>query len=425
MPGNPGNTAQPEYPDVLGTITGGVRHNIDIVQCAFAVYPPSTAVGQPVEALVLLQNTCDKPIQVTVSIQLPRKDSQGNRMSLITPKDEIQVGMQAGETGLLHVPVVPHLPTQTSENNKMTVQVQSRIPKNYKLVRQPHGGRAATALNMSPFRLNILREVGFTAIPGAPGTLTSEFSIIPGHVDTIPPLDVRYETLWSAKEYPNEQAKYTQLAAAAERFAATLSRTQVYQPLISITEQRFARVGLPLHPGESLFVAKLLTYIMEDGLDLEEGFELKQGRWFNRLASIVSDQYMIEDDNRLVNFLYTAVVHDSVRVGLNMVERTAKKKFGTQDEHFTYADEVVSALEGNYPIDLSHVYLPLILAGIMLHQRVKAPKENLWGGIGKLREAWAGRQRLADSHFEPVAEMLEDFLHEAENQLYRARIPKP
>src|SRR5437764_479106 len=171
MPGNSNSNAQPEYPDVLGTITGGMRHNIDIVQCAFAVYPPST--------------------------------------------------------------------------------------------------------------------------------LTGMFSIIPGHVDTIPPLDVRYETLWSAKEYPNEQAKYAQLAAVAERFAGTLTRTQVYQPLISITEQRFARVGLPLHPGESLFATKLLTYIMEDGLDLEEGFELKQGRWFNRLASIVSDQYMIEDDNRL------------------------------------------------------------------------------------------------------------------------------
>src|SRR5262249_12248674 len=271
--------------------------------------------------------------------------------------------------------------------------------KNYKLVRQPHGGRAATALNMSPFRLNILREVGFTAIPDGPGALTSVFDIIPGHVDTVPPVDVRYETLWSAKELPNEQAKYELLADAADRFAGTLSRTQVYQPLISVTEQRFARVGLPLHPGESLFTAKMLTYIMEDGLDLEEGFELKQGRWFNRLASIVSDQYMIEDDNRLVNFLYTAVVHDSVRVGLNMVERTTKKKFGTQDEHFTYSDEVVSALEGNYPIDLSHVYLPLILAGIMLNQRVKAPKENLWGGIGKLREAWGGRQRRADSPF--------------------------
>src|SRR5260221_2743580 len=117
MPGNSNSNAQPEYPDVLGTITGGMRHNIDIVQCAFAVYPPSTAVGQPLEALVLLQNTCDKPIQIMVSIQLPRKDSQGKRMSLITPKDEIQVGMQAGETGLLHVPVVPHLPTQTSHDN--------------------------------------------------------------------------------------------------------------------------------------------------------------------------------------------------------------------------------------------------------------------------------------------------------------------
>src|SRR5258707_1646442 len=93
MPGNSNSNAQPEYPDVLGTITGGMGHNIDIVQCAFAGYPPSTAVGQPLEALVLFQNTCDKPIQITASIQLSRKNSQGNPICLVKPQNEIQLWM--------------------------------------------------------------------------------------------------------------------------------------------------------------------------------------------------------------------------------------------------------------------------------------------------------------------------------------------
>ena len=78
-----------DYPDVLGTITGGSRLNVELVQCAFGVYPTSTALGQPFEALVLLQNICDRPLQVTVTVQLPRKDSNGNRMSVIAAKDEI------------------------------------------------------------------------------------------------------------------------------------------------------------------------------------------------------------------------------------------------------------------------------------------------------------------------------------------------
>src|SRR5579859_3028437 len=163
MPPTPAAEPAIEYPDVLGTITGGVRLNVDVVQCAFAIYPPSSAVGQPLEGLILLQNACDKPVQVTVYIQLPRKDLAGNRMTLITPKDEIPVSMAAGETGLLHVPIVPHLPTQTSENNVVGVKIAVRAPKGHKVMRPIYGGRAVTALNMSPFRLNILREVGFLA----------------------------------------------------------------------------------------------------------------------------------------------------------------------------------------------------------------------------------------------------------------------
>src|SRR5579859_7009356 len=117
-----------DYPDVLGTITGGARLNVDLVQCALAAYPPSTAVGQPFEGLVLLQNTIDKPVQVDVTLQLPRKDANGNRITMITPKDQVQVTLQGGETGLLHIPIVPHLPTQPSQDNVLSVQVQTRAP---------------------------------------------------------------------------------------------------------------------------------------------------------------------------------------------------------------------------------------------------------------------------------------------------------
>jgi hypothetical protein len=414
-----------DYPDVLGTITGGLRLNVEVVQCAFTVYPRATALGQPFEALILLQNACDKPVQVAITLQLPRKDTNGQRMSLVTGKDEILVGMQPGETGLVHVPVVPHPPTQASQGNVMSARFQVKTPRGYKMIRQADGGRAPTALNMSPFRLGILREVAFGVNVQEPGVLTAPFDVIPGHVDMIPPAEARYETLWSSKELQNEQLKYNAFAAEAERFAGMISRTLVMEPLIKISEQRFAQAGMPIHPGEALFIAKAITYVMEDGLDLEDGFSLKTGRWFNRLISIVSDKYMTDDEDRLVSFLYTAAVHDAVRVGLGIVERAARKKFGTPEEHSQYADEVVSVLEGNKGIDMGHAYLPLILGGILLNQQIKGLKENLWTSLAQVREAWRGRLRLMDSTFEPIAQMMDQFVHEQEQQLYRARVPRP
>jgi hypothetical protein len=426
MPGNIDPNTVPDYPDVLGTITGGSRLNVELVQCAFAVYPSSTALGQPFEALVLLQNICDRPLQINVAVQLPRKDSNGNRMSVITSKDEVLITLQGGETGLLHIPIVPHLPTQPSENNKLGVRFQVRgVPKTYRIVRHVHGGRPASALNMSPFRLNILREVGFTAQSMDPTTLVDSFNVIPGHVENVPYGEIRYETLWSVKELPTEQVKYAALSLQAERFVGTLSRMQIFEPLMIATEQRFTHIGLPLHPGEIMYITKILTYVMEDGLDLEDGFKLTDGRWFQRLVSVINDQYITGDSDRLVGFLYTAALHDAVRVGLSMVERTTHKTFGTEDEHVIYANEVVSALEGSIPPDLGHVYLPLVLAGLLLNAQVRGPRENLWSSVAQVREAWRGRQRLADSTFEPVSEMLDTFLYDAEEFLQRSRIPRP
>jgi hypothetical protein len=414
-----------DYPDVLGTITGGPRLTIDVVQCAFAVYPRGTAVGQPFEALVLLQNICDKPIQVQVSLMLPRKDTSGNRLTLITPKDEIVINMQPGETGMLHMPVVPHLPTQPSQNNKMLVRVRVKAPGRYKYVRQPLGGRAASALNMSPFRLNILREVSFIATAADPDVLSAPFDIIPGLMENIPVSAPRYESIWTTKELPNEEATYKNNFALAEKFAAAISRSVVMEPLIEITEKRFVQIGMPLHPAEALFMSKALTYTMEDGIDLEPGFKLETSRWFQRLVSIMQDQYILQDSQQLVSFLYTAVLHDAVRLCLPIIERAGKQKFGTSEEHAEYADEVVMALEGRQPVDLGHIYLPLVLNGILLNQGVKLPKESLWTNIEQMREAWRGRVRLAGSAFDPVAKMLDNFLYEAEQTLIRSRVPRP
>jgi len=142
-----------------------------------------------------------------------------------------------------------------------------RPARGYRIVRHVHGGRTATALNMSPFRLNICERLLLQPYPRkgsqhAPGT----FNVIAGQVENVPPGEVRYETLWTVKELPSEAARYAQMAIKAERFASTLSRTQVAEPLQSITEQRFAQAGLPLHPGEVMYITKALIYAMEDGL---------------------------------------------------------------------------------------------------------------------------------------------------------------
>ncbi|MCC7207481.1 MAG: hypothetical protein IT323_09250 [Anaerolineae bacterium] len=425
MSNNVSPSTAPDFPDVLGMVTGGARQSAGAVHYALALYPTSVTVGQALEALILLQNACNRPVPVAVTLYLPRKDVDGNRMSLVAPKENLTVNLGPGEAGLLHVPIIPYPPTRPSEENVIGVRAEARLPRGAHIVHGPHGGRPASVLSMSPFRLNTLREVGFAAALEGEHVVKT-FNILPGSIAAPQPdLSPRYETLWSARELPDERARYLALAERAADFAQTLERSRLLAPLAAATEGRYARAGLSLHPSEALFLGKTLAYTLEDGLQAEGVYPLDEAAWFRRLITVADDDGLLSDRDGLIAYLYTALVRDAVRLGLAMVERASGEKLGEVSDHIAYAQEVVSALETQRESDLGHVYLPLILAGVLVNNLVKDARENPWESLARLREAWRGRIRLAGSQYGWVSEMLSNFMYEAEQVLHRAAVPRP
>lgn len=411
-------------PDVLGMITGGIRATNEVIQYAFAIHPLSITVGQAFEGLVLIQNNCDKPINAKVMLRLPRKDMEGRLMSLVTQKETIEINMNPGETGLLHLPIGALPPTQPSEGTLIGVRVETKVPRGASPVRPSEGGRSASYLSMSPFRLTILRQAGFTA-QEENGYLVRLVDILAGQINAPPPnLAHRYETLWSVRELPQEQAKHAQLSEKAEKYAASISHTQTLIPLIKLTEKRFSEAGMPLHPGESIFIAKILAYAMEDGMEAQEVCPVHQAAWFQELIAVIEDDTLLKNYEALTGRLYMALIRDAVRLGLVMVEKATGESLGSADDHRVYALEVARVLETKVGIDLSHVYLPLLLAGIIVNYDVKTSGENLWGNITQQREAWRGRVRLVGSEFEWISGVLSNLLYEAEQLLIQNGIPK-
>jgi hypothetical protein len=423
---NHGEVVPPDLPDVLGMITNGERLNISLLQCAYALHPRTTVLGQPLEALVLVQSAANKPIQVNFTIRLPKRDAAGNRLNLWTPKDNIQIVLQPAETGLLHIPIVSRQPTQPSDNIPIVIKAEVKLPRNVGQVRPPSGGRPASILNMSPFRLSILREVGFRIRQQEEATLSDSFNIVPGTISTAQPANApRYETLWTAKDLDAEKAHYAELEQYAHRFAGTITRNLVLEPLQTLLEQRFAAGGLPLAEAESLFAAKTLTYAMEDGLDQEAGFSLYESRWFQQLVGMMAEPEATNDIEVLLTRLFPAILYDGVMLGLSLVARISEESLGTRDEHINYANEVINALEGRTAIDLGHAYLPLILAGLLLTYTVKGLHENPWTSLDDLRLAWHGRLRVANNQFEWVDKVFRNFYGEAEQALDEAHIARP
>jgi len=418
--------ASQELPDVLGMITGGLRVSVGVVQCAFATYPRATALGQPFEGLLLLQSTCDKSLPVTVTVKLPKKDASGARLNLWTPKEVIQLTLQPAETGLLHIPIVSRPTTQPCTENQIQVKIEARLPRGARIVRASNGGRPASILNMSVFRMSILREVGFRIMQPEEGTLADFFDIVPGTITAAPPAtSPRYETLWAIRDLAADQVRYVQLEAQARQFAATISRNLVMDPLQKLLETRFSAVGMPLHPAEVLLMAKTITYVLEDGLELEPGFSLYTSRWFQQLVGIIEDEATMQDMDKLMARLFPNALYDAVLLGLKLTQNASGDDLGTEADHINYANEVVSAVEGSIPIDLGHVYLPLVLCGILLNYRLKVMHENPWVSLAEISQAWSGRLRLSDTNFEWITNVFNDFIRRAEKQLDEVRISRP
>jgi hypothetical protein len=437
------------YPDVLGFISSDARLTVECVQVALGVYPKQVAVGQPFELLILFQNLCDHSITTKITIQLPRRNPAGERLSLFTPRDTFDVSLAPGEVGLQHVPIRPQLPTPVGQNYPLAVRVEANHPRGAKFVRNPNGGRAPGAFSMSPYRLTILQqEVGFAAnrantTTGA-NTLMANFDILPGQiVQNTTDLSPRYEVLWDVKHLSQDQVAYAAIEAQTRELVQSFTRVMLYEPLQNETLRRFSAAGLPLMPGEVMAIAKIMTYTMEDGLEIEPGFSLASSIWFQRLTLFRTNEALLNNTERLIAALYTAVIEDAGRLGytllaqrlgqpinstpMNRPNRATKpldNPLGLPEDQAAHIIEIGDALDRLLPLDLTHVYWPLGLAGVLLHMSIRGPKENLWKTLDEVRSAWHSRSTTGLPHASTMANLMADALQNAEQTLTRMHLPR-
>lgn len=434
MQATPPSTAFPpdfngELPDVLGMITGGLRLNLGLLQCAHALYPRTTTAGQPLEALILLQNSADKPLALTLNVRLPKRDSAGNRLTLWTPKEVISLTLQPAEMGLLHIPLVSRPPVQPCAQLPIAIKIEVKPSKGARQVRSPGHGRPATMLKLSLLRLSILQEAGFGTTQHNDGSLLDTFDIVPGNIPTAPPpATPRYETLWSVSDLVEEQAQFEVLDAAAQKFAAAISHSTLLDPLTQMVAERFEQAGYPLHAGEAVHIAKMLGYVLEDGLAQEPGFSLQGSRWYQVLVGGMKHMQnggKMPDILALLPALFPALIHDAVRLGLAITARVSGEALGTIEEHESYANEVLSALEGKIPTVLGHAYFPLVLTGLLLNYHIRGVKESLWLSLNDLKSAWQQRAQNAGEEGAWVGRVFRDFYEMAVETLEHAHVARP
>lgn len=416
-----------DYPDMLGTLAND-RVTIDhVLQCALGVFPKTTTLGQPVEALLLLQNLTDQPLEIRLTLHVPPRDAQGSLMNIFTPRPRLKFTLPPAETGLLHMPLTPQLPTQPNHQYPVAIDLDVSVPADYHPVRPLEGAPPPNLLTLSRFRVAALRDVAFAAEQDSAGRLQAVFDVLPGH---IPPREdqpaPRYEALWTVRGQEQEEARARAVAAEALDYTrANFIPSTIFIPLRDRTREVFGGGGLPLHPGESNYIAKQLVYVLDNGLELEQGFSLVESKWFERLCWLMAhNPDIVKNRDHLLSLLYTAIIDDAVMLGFSMVGHDTAADFGPYDEQRAYVARLIAALEGRCPLSMEHVYVPLVMAGVMLTARMAQPGENPWVSLDALKEARDGRISLAGNGFREVFALLNTLIQRSERHLHEMHIPR-
>jgi hypothetical protein len=422
------------YPDVLGAITGGARISMNELQFALGLFPQYAYLKQPLEVILILQNMVDQNMQVRVAVNLPPQDQRGHPLVVDIPRKMLTLGLRPGEVGVLRMPIVPLPPTTPGTQIPVRVAVRYRTARPGRAVRPPTGGAPPTMLSVSPFRLQVLRDVAFSAQAWNQSNeiVTAFFDIAPKTPKKMPdpPADLKpqYEALWTHEAMESEQGSVEARVEDAQRVAVGLTRTAVYPALLEAVEERFASRDLPLHPGEAMAIAKLMTYTLDEGLTHEPGFSEEDSRWFHTLCQVLAYDETVEDWDRgslAVRYLFEAVLYDAVLLGFALIQSRVKDDLGTREERIEYANRLLMWYAGQIPADWSFVYLPLVMGGVVINELVTLKTDNPWHMLYALREAQKGRARLFTGEAVAIFDHMSRLLDRAEDTLKRSRVPPP
>ncbi len=425
------NRIEPLYPDVLGSITKGVRISMDKLQVAQGIFPKSTYINQPVELILILQNMVDQNMQIKIGLQFAAEDRKGHPVVIDADRKLITLGLRPGEVGALRMPIVPLPPTQPGSNFPVRVAVRYRTPAEGRAVRPPSGGAPPTVLSISSFKLQALRDVEFAAHTWNQSAeiITSYFDVFPKRTQpTSIDLKPRYESLWTMEEMVEERALVQSRVQDANRIASGLTRVHIYRPLLEAVDERFAQHGMPLHPGEVKAIAKMMTYTLDEGLDLEPGFSMEDSRWFQTLCQVLAHDPELAHASPgeiAARYLFDAALYDAILLGFSVIDPKVKEDLGDQNERTNFANRMLAWFGGQGEPDLSYVYLPLVMGGVVINNIVTLRNDNPWIMIDELQEATRGRVRLATGEAVTIFKIMDKLLSSAEDELRRSRVSRP
>jgi hypothetical protein len=433
MPARPRN-----YPNILGAITGGPLLNLGLLQIAAACRPGTVAAGRSLEALAFLQNAADAEIDAVVRIIPPERDLADKPGRFSSPVNKpVRIGLLPGEVGYARLPLlVGHQATPGeaySVGLEVTVEMRGRSATR---VRDEGGGGDFDPADLDDLRRPLLHDVqglrcatdseesrrgGLLGVGAGRALLRAPFSVTPAVIAGLPgDLKADYVRLWTKEDYRDDAWIIAKARPLADSLLPHMNRLRAFFPLVKYTQTCFEGAGYRLYAGEAVLIAKLVCLVLEMGtsMTLAGRREPVQPGWYAQLCRALVRRPALAApahvEGLVTEALYFDLLRDAAMLGFSMVSTITREDFGDEDEQAAFVDRLIDSLvtggTAGPPLDVSRVYLPLVLGGLVANTRLSMPQENPTETVTLLQRALQKRDGERDARTEMVFMMAADLI---------------
>ncbi len=402
------------YPDILSEYIGAsVRHEIDGLQYVIQMNSPSITPGDSANIFIYLQNMLDAPLNIDIKVRPPSVGRIRSQPVLRFQKEVYSLLLPATEVGIMSIPFA----VATVAPGNHTVELDFSVAHT-KDARKIRAARTENPLQFLPIEnyigLDLASVVGipYTAKNGKKTKLPLTLINAPAAESPQEALKETYSKLWDRDLGHLQQQAQRDINKNRAIILADLQNVEaLFIALYAETQQRFADAGLPLRVGEAIGLGKLLTYTCHLFLKSEA---LQNGLLVPIWERALFNHYSTENIYQTVRDIgYRHIMRLSAAISFGMIQQAVGTLPWSSQERDGVQEYIVDALEDGLPIEEDFLYLPLMLAAVLILKQVRLPNEDVSATVQLVYQARKARTGIfLDDDTAPADAMYAKFLTE-------------
>jgi hypothetical protein len=372
-----------EYPDILGDLVEARnRSEINGVHYVTALRPSAISPGETTQLRFWVQSCWDVPLEVAIMVTLPKQPTP--TFSIIQKRTDVP--LEPAEVGEVAIPVACSADTPAA-NYTISAKVGAK-PKTRGLFirsKQNEGHLADSALSFTTgMGLAASMGLGFKARTQPEQAYSLRVAGPPQRAPA-PNLTPTFLSHWTVDQLPIQGRARQHVNDQRLYLLPQLSRQALFVAFLEESQERLKDAKLSLHMGETIFLAKILTYAVEYFLKLPDGQDAI-------LVPAYSLAYRYDLPTNDPVFLvvradYARIARLACSLSFGMVRLQQRREIWNLEEQLAVTDLIADRVERGGTLPAEFLYLPLILGGLLVADKIKLAGEDLNQSLDLLGKA--------------------------------------